>query len=401
MTDTGARRLRMLFAFVGGHGHFEPLAAVARCAREAGHEVAFAASPGMGPAIRAAGFRALGPEERVGPPPRRLPLRPPDAAREERDLRERFVRRAARARVPLLLERCADWRPDLLVADETDFGASIAAERLGLPFALLLVIATGSLVRPEVVAEALDELRAEHGLPPDPALERPARQLVLAPFPPSFRDPARPLPPTAVSLQPSLAAPAEGIAATAGSAWRPPRPGAPTVYATLGTVFNTESGDLLARLVAGLRELPVGLVVTVGPAIEPAELGPQPAHVRVERHVALATVLPHCALVVCHGGSGTLMGALAQGLPSLIVPLGADQPANAERCATLGVADVLDAMRVTPELVRDRAAALLASRAHRRGAQRLREEIAALPGPASAVPLLEGLARGARSTGRA
>ena len=55
------------------------------------------------------------------------------------------------------------------------------------------------------------------------------------------------------------------------------------VYFTLGTVFNLESGDLFARVVAGLRELGVEVIVTVGDGIDPAELGPQPPHVRVER----------------------------------------------------------------------------------------------------------------------
>ena len=56
-----------------------------------------------------------------------------DREREDRDLRERFARRAARYRVPLAIALCADWRPEILVCDETDFGAMVAAEHLGLP----------------------------------------------------------------------------------------------------------------------------------------------------------------------------------------------------------------------------------------------------------------------------
>ena len=37
--------------------------------------------------------------------------------------------------------------------------------------------------------------------------------------------------------------------------------------------------------------------------IAPAEHGPQPAHVTVERFIPQAEVLPHCDLVVSHGGS--------------------------------------------------------------------------------------------------
>src|SRR5690606_34662519 len=105
-------------------------------------------------------------------------------------------------RADALLATCEEWRPDLLVCDETDFGAMVAAERLGLPYASVLVIAAGSFVRKEVVGEALAELRAAHGLPPDPELTMLSRYQVLSPFPPSYRDPAFPLPATAYSIRP-------------------------------------------------------------------------------------------------------------------------------------------------------------------------------------------------------
>jgi hypothetical protein len=60
------------------------------------------------------------------------------------------------------------------VFDEPDFGSQVAAARLGLPYACSLCLAAGSFVRPEVVAEPVDALRAANGLPPDPRLEAPA-----------------------------------------------------------------------------------------------------------------------------------------------------------------------------------------------------------------------------------
>jgi UDP:flavonoid glycosyltransferase YjiC (YdhE family) len=102
--------------------------------------------------------------------------------------------------------------------------------------------------------------------------------------------------------------------------------------------------------------------------------------------------LPHCALVVSHGGPGSVIGALAHGLPMVLIPLGADQPYNAARCAELRVARVLDAVEATPETVREAVATVLADSTYRRNAERLRDEIAALPGPAHAVVLLERLA---------
>ena len=59
----------------------------------------------------------------------------------------------------------------------------------------------------------------------------------------------------------------------------------PLVYVTLGTVFNARSGDLFERLLAGLADVPADVLVTVGRDVDPAEFGPQPAHVRVESYV--------------------------------------------------------------------------------------------------------------------
>src|SRR4029453_1930988 len=89
----------------------------------------------------------------------------------------------------------------IVVCDEVDFGVVVAAERLGLPYASVQSTASGSVVPTGVVAEQANQLRVEHGLPPDPGLEMLRRYLVLVPFPPSLRDPGCPLPPTAHELR--------------------------------------------------------------------------------------------------------------------------------------------------------------------------------------------------------
>jgi MGT family glycosyltransferase len=166
----------------------------------------------------------------------------------------------------------------------------------------------------------------------------------------------------------------------------------PVVYVTLGTIFNLESGDLFERVLAGLRGLDVEVVVTVGRDLDPSELGPQPANVHVERYLPQALLLPRCTVIVSHGGSGSVVGALAHGLPMVLIPLGADQPLNAARCAELGVAELLDAGTSSAEDVRAAVACVLSDPLYRTGAERIREEIAGLPGPEHAVRLLERLA---------
>jgi UDP:flavonoid glycosyltransferase YjiC (YdhE family) len=380
--------VRILFTFAGGSGHLDPLVPIARAAGAAGHEVAFAGRPWMLPVVTALRFAAYPAGTDAGLTPARLPLQEPDAGREDEALRDGFARRIARERAQDILPLCGDWRPDLLVCDETDFGAIVVAERLAIPVATVLTSPVGSFVRRGLVAEPLTELRAEHGLPPDPELAMLSRYLVLSPAPPSYRDPAFPLPATAHGVR--LLTP-EPEPEEDEPEWMADLE-APTVYATLGTVFNLESGDLFARILAGLRDLPANVVMTVGRDIDPAEFGPHPERVHIERYIPQARLLPHCSLVVSHAGSGSVIGALAHGLPMVLLPMGADQPHNAARCAELGLARVLDAVRATPGELREAVSIQLLDPSSRRAAGRMRDELAALPGPAHAVALLERLA---------
>jgi UDP:flavonoid glycosyltransferase YjiC (YdhE family) len=114
--------------------------------------------------------------------------------------------------------------------------------------------------------------------------------------------------------------------------------------------------------------------------------------VRVERFVPQAAVLPHCDAAINHGGSGSTIGALAAGVPIVLLPMGADQPLNAERCVALRAGVALDVMRCTPADVRAAVDTVLGEPAYRAAAERMQAEIGALPGPEAAVARLEALA---------
>lgn len=386
-------QVRFLFTFTGGNGHFLPTLTLARALAARGHDIAYACQEAMISSVKAAGLSAFA---SGGPtlldPSTRRPLVAVDRSAEEQVIRTGFAGRTARARTPRLLDVATAWRPDVIVRDEIDFGAAVAAESLGIVHAAVIVIAAGGLVRSDLVAEPLTALRSEYGLDPDPDLAMLHRYLTLVPVPVSYRDPRDPLPETAHHLRPAVLDSYADESHADGAFVEPDAGGRrPNVYVTLGSVFHQESGDLFPRVLAGLRDLPVDVVVTVGHEIDPAELGDQPSHVRIERFVPQANVLPRCDVAISHAGSGSVIGALAFGVPSVLLPMGADQPLNADRCTALGVAQVLDALSSTPQQIRRAVEAVLQDRSYHVAAEQVRDEICALPGSDHAAHLLERL----------
>ena len=390
----GRTKVRVLFTYAGGSGHAEPMVPVADALRSAGHTVAFTGAARPLASLAARGFEAL----TLGQPATEAvamtesatelkPLVEPDQDHEDDVIRRVYAGTATQRRVPLYAEMFKYWRPDLVVRDEVDFASAILAEAHDLPHAVVIVIGAGGFIRPDVVAEPLDAVRAQHGLPGDPELAVLGRDLVLCPFPPRFRDPDYPLPETTQYFGPATAATPGAV-----PSWLAALDHRPTVYVTLGTVFPLESGDLFRRLLAGIAALPVNVITTIGRELHPDALGRQPSNVRIEPWLAHDMVLPQADLVVSHGGSGTVTAALAHGLPQIVVAMGADQMLNARRVESLGVGRSLHPITSTPETVRAAVEAVLNDAEMRAAAEAMKREIDAMPSPAAAVPVLEDLA---------
>jgi UDP:flavonoid glycosyltransferase YjiC (YdhE family) len=140
--------------------------------------------------------------------------------------------------------------------------------------------------------------------------------------------------------------------------------------------------EVLRPAIDGLAPLDVDVLLALGSAAG-TDLGPLPANVHAETFVNQAAVFRHADLVVHHGGSGTILGALAHGTPQLLLPKGADQFFNADLMAAAGLASVLEPPAVSPETVAAGAMCALAQR--RPAVERARREIAALPHPAEVL----------------
>lgn len=364
--------MRFLFSTTPGEGHIRPLLPLAGALRARGHEVAFATHESFQAQLAAEGYPAFAAgashaEARAHLDPYREQIAALPPLERRRHIYPRlFAQGHAPPKLRGLLSIVREWRPHAIVRESSDLAAPVAAAALGLPSVNHSFGVMVPLAALEAAGEALLPLWEQVGEQPLPYAGAFAG-LYVDMSPPSFAW-EQPLG-ESVRLSPAPAP------AGAPPAWLADL-GRPLVYVTLGTVFNDPA--VLRQLIAGLDGVPAALVTT-GRSVDPASLGAVPAHVRVESFVPQDRVLPACAVAVAHGGSGSTLGALAHGVPLVLVPQGADQFENAVRAEAAGAAVVVAPEDLSAETVRDALRRVLGDPAFAEAARRVQTEIEAMP----------------------
>jgi UDP:flavonoid glycosyltransferase YjiC (YdhE family) len=361
--------MRLLAACsLGGAGHLQPLVPFLDAARRRGDEVLVVAPPAMCDMVRGTGhpFRAGGEpaEAEVAAIREQLPVAP----RQEASIlgnRELFGRLATTAMLPHMEQVFAEWAPDLVLRDPCEYASAVIAHRLGTPAAQVAVsVAEGEWNSIAVAQPALEEHRAglTDELRASPYLTRFPASLDPSPFADTIRFREH-----------------RAVATSPLPDWWD-RSDAPLVYLTFGTVLGhmTLAGDTYRTALAAVASSATRVLLTVGRRFDTTSIGVTPSNVHVEPWVDQQSVFAEAALVVCHGGSGTAFGALAAGLPLVLVPLFADQFENSRRISAVGAGLVVD-RRDDPARIREAIETVLAEPAYREGAQRIADEMASAP----------------------
>ena len=374
--------MKILFAALPGYGHVYPLMPLAEACADTGHEVVVATGDPFLDRLPVPTVAGIEPGCDISTAMARTPRFHPDARGFEFGT-ALFADVAARLVMPTLLSELERWKPELVVYESTNIGAGVLAEVLGIP-AVMYGIGLHEPFIPKLNAAATsfqaDEW-TQRGLPL-PTANTLLAQAYLDPFPPG--------------LQPGgLGADRIAIRQVPWNEARTPvvvRPSTnrPLIWVTLGTVVN--GSEVLRLISAGLAALDVDVVVSLGPDRDPGELGPVAANVQVERFVASEQMMRLAQVIVHHGGSGTLLGALAYGIPQLVLPYTPDQSENGEALAAAGAGCVMNVPELSPDAVAQAACRLLRHGPERVAAGRLCDELRLMPDPPEVVPLLEKLA---------
>jgi UDP:flavonoid glycosyltransferase YjiC (YdhE family) len=396
--------VRALLTTPPGFSGFNASLTLAEGLRAAGHEVAYATAPSFAAKVADAGYLAFaaGPDYDLSVPESIPGIH--EATGHGAGLAV-FARLALRGMVEDLQTLITRWHPDLIIRNYIEFGAWIAAERLGVPLAWA---SPGALDLPAVLLASFTgdiltkELPGRYGLPPDPGLSRLYSYPYLNTMPAEVTPPGFPLPPLMFRYRDRAFG---SIAPDGLPDWVSQLGDRPVVHASLGTVFSgTGEGKRLHEVVLeALAEEPVDLVLAIGPRSNPEDYGPQPPHLRIVQHIAAhRAFLEHCDVLVTHGGAGTSLLTVAAGVPACFLPMHADQPILAKRLADLGAGLIagsgpddrrpfpaVDVASLRPEDVRASVRRLLAERSFALAMTRLGRQGRAHPPVAEAVSWLE------------
>ena len=413
---------RYLFAIIDGGGTVPADTSVIRAMVERGHDVRVLADRVLAPDLESTGAEHI-PWNRA---PQRADLDPQSVIIKDWDAKTPFEA-FGRARDGVLVgpaglfaEDVRDElrrRPaDAVVANFFVFGAQIAAEAEGVPFAFLvsnilsfpgsntpplgpgLKPARGPIGRARDAGlnrlmarlfdkglDQLNEVRRANGLEPRASVLENFEHadLLLLMTSRAFEYEQFTPPPNVRITGPRLDDPA-----WVGE-WAPPAGTDPLVLVGMSSTFM-DHADVLQRVTTALGELPVRGLVTTGPAI-PANSIEAPANVTLVERAPHSEVLREASAVVTHAGHGTVIKALAAGVPVVAMPLGRDQLDNAARVAHHGAG-----LRLKPKASADAIARairrVLDEPSFRANAERLAAAIAAETAEDRAAEELEDLA---------
>ncbi|MGZ4508970.1 MAG: glycosyltransferase [Blastococcus sp.] len=361
-------------------GHVLPLIPLARELQRAGHEVVLATGGEGLAAARSSGLdaRDVAPGVRAGAVFGPLLLSHPLLMRREiagragTDAVGLMFARMTRRMLPGVLALADSWRPHLVVHEPLAAAGALAAARSDLP---AVTVDASLFDAAELLAAVGAELRStlrRYGLQRLPA---PAEMLVTTP--------------------PSLAGRRHGrqmrYVPVAGEGDAPEvltrRGDRPRILVSRSTVDSPIGDRLMERVVVAASRAAVDVVlVRPDPRVVRRAL---PENVRTTGWLPFPPVFAAADAVVHHGGAGTLLTALAAGLPQLVVPGAGDRTVNADLVAARGAGLAVAAERITAEDLER----LVSDPGLVRAAREVADEIRRMPAPADMVGALTALVR--------
>jgi MGT family glycosyltransferase len=366
---------RILVFNVPAHGHVNPTLPVVRELVSRGEQVVYYLTEEFEPQIRHTGatFRHIeGMQPGSSPPPGVTAMGQSDPEKVRRMMAAFFPRMMAGGLrlVPGLVDRVRAENADCVVYDPFCPWGRALARILGLPAVAFVpsyaMTANFPLVRrlssileertspeaEEAISDFRDvsrQLHERYGLVPlhitEPFITAEALNIVTLPR--LFQPDADALDERYVFVGPSISPRSDASEFPLDQLT-----GNPTLYVSLGTVFNANP-EFFAACFDAFADSEWQVVLSVGTRTDPSTLARIPGNFLVRPHVPQLEVLEHTSIFVTHGGMNSVMEAIYYGVPMVVVPQQPEQAMTAARVAELGLGVTLEPGQVTADTLRD------------------------------------------------
>jgi UDP:flavonoid glycosyltransferase YjiC (YdhE family) len=370
--------MRALFVASPMVGHVLPLIPLATAFRDAGHEVLFAtAHEGIG-AARKAGVAVQDVAPGLDVTRVLLGALLPHPLLMRRELAGQGGTTVVGLTFAALADRMAgrtaalvdDWQPDLVLHEGLAPLGALAAARRGVPSVLVDALVFDGRELFSAVTPHLDGLARRYGVDP---VHEPVDAVVAIPASLVGKRAGRPM----------------RYVAAAGRGDVPEsltRPGArPVVLVSRSTVADPRPDHMMTAVVEAARGADLDVV-------RPDRRVPRrrlPPNVTTTDWLPFADVLPHVTGMVHHGGAGSVMTALAAGVPQIVVPGAGDRTAHARLVAARGAGLAVRAKEITTGVLER----LVSDPRLKESSCEVAAEVAAMPAPAELVEPLVALTR--------
>jgi zeaxanthin glucosyltransferase len=289
----------------------------------------------------------------------------------------------------------ADYRPDVVLADQYALAGALAALRRGVPWATLcsgmleLTPPTEDPGLQDWIRSRLELAREAAGRPDIDGVDlRFSPHLVIATTSWALTG-AAPLPDRCLLVGAALG-PRRTDPGFDWDWWDPARQ---HVLVTAGTLSAHWTKDYLPRMVAALEPMAPRLQAVLNVAA--TAVPDPPPHILVAPRLPMLDLMPRLDAVVCQAGQSTVNEALVHGVPMVVAPIRLAETAVAEQVVRAGAGVAVSVSESTPGQLAAAVTAVLDEPGYRARARRISEEFREAGGAGAAAEHLAALAVGA------
>ncbi|KXH79182.1 glycosyltransferase [Chryseobacterium kwangjuense] len=164
--------------------------------------------------------------------------------------------------------------------------------------------------------------------------------------------------------------------------------GKPLVYISLGTILNMRS-DVFEMIGESFSDINAQLLISTGNKTTEISTDVLPEDTIICEYVPQRKVLEKASLCITHGGMNTVMDALSQGVPVLVIPISFDQPGTAARIKYKKAGEFIKFSTLSKEMINETVKKIMNDPAYYEKAKEMKNAFSELNGLETAINIIE------------